>query len=74
MLTVVLIIFTAFTNGKTYATLEIQLYAKNYTGQPISRETYLHVQVCVDFFRSLKESESVQLMIYEVLTREYCGI
>ena len=59
-----------FTNGKTYATLEIQLYAENYTGQPISRETYLHVQVCVDCFRSLKESESVQLMIHEVLTSE----
>ena len=59
-----------FTNGKTYTTLEIQIHAENYTGQPISWETYLHVQVCVDCFRSLKESESVQLMIHEVLTSE----
>ena len=59
-----------FTNGKTYTTLEIQIHAENYTGQPISWETDLHVQVCVDCFRSLKESESVQLMIHEVLTSE----
>ena len=71
MLTAVLTIFLRrFTKGKTYATLKIQLYTENNTGQPISWETYLHVQVCVDCFRSLKESESVQLMIHEVLTSE----
>ena len=36
----------------------------------ISWETYLNVKVCVDCFKSLKESESVQLMIHEVLTSE----
>ena len=66
--------FTAFYKRKKLTleklTLEIQIHAENYTGQPISWETYLHVQVCVDCFRSLKESESVQLMIHEVLTSE----
>ena len=59
-----------FTNGKTYTTLEIQIHAKNYTGQLISWEKYQHVEACVDCFISIKESESLQLMIHEVLTSE----
>ena len=74
MLTAVLIIFYGVLQTEKLTleklTLEIQIHAENYTGQPISWETYLNVQVCVDCFRSLKESESVQLMIHEVLTSE----